>query len=58
MASQKTNLKPLYHKLVEAQSKATGTSKSSVIAEGVKKYFDSMTVQQKDNLLNSIKKRE
>ena len=55
---EKTSLKPLYSKLVMAQSITTGTSRSAVIAESVKKYFDSMPAQQRDSLLKINKKQE
>jgi hypothetical protein len=49
---EKTYLPPLYSKLVAAQSKYTGMSKSAVIADSVRKCFDAMPVQEREKLLD------
>ena len=48
---EKTYLPPLYSKLVAAQSKYTGMSKSAVIADSVRKCFDAMPANEKEKLL-------
>jgi hypothetical protein len=49
---EKVYLPPLYHRLVEAEKNYTGDSKSGIIAAAVKRYYDSMPLDQKNNLLN------
>ena len=48
---EKTYLSPLYSKLVAAQSKYTGMSKSAVIADSVRKAFDAMPTNEREKLL-------
>lgn len=47
----KTHLPPLYQKLVAAKAEYTGMSKSAVIADAVKKSFDSISPAERESLL-------
>jgi hypothetical protein len=47
----KTHLPPLYAKLVAAKAEYTGQSKSSIIADAVKKSFDSISPAERESLL-------
>lgn len=54
---EKTYLPPLYTKLVAARAEYTGMSKSAVIADAVKKYFDSIPLADRENLLKISKNK-
>jgi hypothetical protein len=54
--SVRAYLPPFYDKLLEAQSKYTGESKSSIAANAIKERLDKIPIQQREWILkNSVK---
>lgn len=54
--SIKATVSPLYARLVKAEAVCNGISQSRIISESIKRRYDTMPLEQKQELLRSFDK--